>query len=541
MTNFHRRALVGAALVGAALVAPACTSTPDAEPPAPITPAEPVLHRLTAAQYTNTIRDLLGDDVVLPTALEPDVVERGLASLGASIATISPWGVEQYEAASLDLADQVLSSGTGRARLVPCTATAMIDDACAAAFVADFGKKAWRRPVTSEELDALVALARDGATTLGDFHEGLELAFAAILQAPDFLFRVELGEPDPARPGELRYTSWEMASRLAYFLWNTTPDAELLAAAERGDLVTDAGLRTEVDRLLASPRAREGVRGFFTELFELKRLDHLSKDPTILTHFTTELGPAAREQTLRDLEQLVFEDDGDYRDIFTSQDTFVDRRLAAIYDVRATARDGFGRVHLPASSGRRGLLGQVSILALHAHPVSSSATKRGLFVRRTLMCTEIPPPPVDVNTALPEPSGNTVTLRDRVAEHLTNPSCSGCHLIMDPIGLGLESFDGLGRFRTKENGATIDASGELAGKTWTTAWELAEVVRDHPSIGPCLVRNLYRFATGNVETDGEKATLEQLSRKFEQSGYRVKSLIAELATSPGFRLAKVPQ
>jgi hypothetical protein len=539
VTNSILRAL--AAALASATLAGCSSGTPEPEPPAPITPAAPVLHRLTAAQYANTIRDLLGDDVVLPTALEPDVIERGLASLGASIATISPWGVEQYEAASLDLADQLLSSEAGRARLVPCTATAMIDDACAAAFVADFGKKAWRRPVTVEEIDALVALARDGATTLGDFHEGLELALAAIFQAPDFLFRVELGEPDPSRPGELRYTSWELASRLSYFLWNTTPDAELLAAAERGDLVTDAGLRAQVERLIQSPRAREGVRGFFTELFELKRLDHLSKDPTIFTHFTAELGPAAREQTLRDLEQLVFDDDGDYRDIFTAQDTFVDRRLAAIYDVRATAREGFGRVHLPASSGRRGLLGQVSILALHAHPVSSSATKRGLFIRRTLMCTEIPPPPVDVNTALPEPSGTTLTLRDRVAEHLTNPSCSGCHLIMDPMGLGLESFDGLGRFRTKENGATIDPSGELAGKTWTNAWELAEVVRDHPSLGPCLVRNLYRFATGNVETDGERATLDRLSTQFEQSGFRVKKLLAEIAMSPGFRLAKVSQ
>lgn len=531
--------------IWSATLAVGCTSSPSVPPredPAAIDPAPAVLHRLTRAQYDNTVRDLLGDQVVLPVALEPDVVERGLISIGASLATISPWGVEQYEVAAYDLADQAMADPAVRAAILPCApvSAAGPDDACAALFIETFGERVFRRPVGSDDLTALTAIARDGATTLESFDQGLALVIAAMLQSPRFLFRAELGEPDPERPGVLRYDAWELASRLSFFLWNTTPDAGLLEAAKSGALLTEEGLAAEVERLLASPRARAGVRSFFTELYELYRLDQLTKDPTIFSHFTAELGPAAREETLRDLEALIFDRDGDFRDIFILDRTFVDRRLAAIYDVRATAREGFGEVVLPREGGRRGLLGQVSVLALHAHPVKSSATKRGQFVRRTLLCGEIPPPPVNVNTALPEPSGTTITLRDRVAEHLTNPACAGCHALMDPIGLGLESFDGIGRFRTREAGAEIDPSGDVDGTPFSDAWSLGQVLYDHPDTSSCLARSLYRYATGNVERAGEEETISQLSRRFDASGRKVRTLLFDVAMSLGFRLAKEP-
>ncbi len=474
-------------------------------------------------------------------------MERGLISIGATITTISPWGVEQYESAAYDLAEQAMSEAR-RGMILSCQPGGVTDDACAGSFIESFGRKVWRRPLTGEEAGELTAIAHDAAMTLGDFHQGLEFAIAALLQSPNFLFRVELGEPDPEHlgasasgSGTLRYSNYELASRLSYFLWNTTPDDALLDAAEHGELTTAEGLEAQVTRLIDSPRSREGVRNFFSELYELYRLDHLAKDPTIFTAYTTELGPTAREETLRDLEQLIFDDDGDYRELFTSQRTVVDRRLAAIYQVRAGAREGFAEVELPASGGRRGLLGQVSVLALYAHPVKSSATKRGAFVRRTLLCGNIPPPPVNVNTALPEPSGTTLTLRDREREHLSNPACAGCHNAMDPIGLGLENFDGIGRFRTEDHGALIDPSGDVDGVAYTNAWSLGQVLHDHPGVSPCIVRNIYRYATGNVEGDGEKATLDQLSDKFERSGHRIKQALFDVAMSLGFRLAKAEE
>ncbi len=186
---------------------------------------------------------------------------------------------------------------------------------------------------------------------------------------------------------------------------------------------------------------------------------------------------------------------------------------------------------------RRGLMTHVSILALNSHPVSSSATLRGKFVRKVLLCGVIPAPPVDVNTALPEPSGETRTLRERVAEHLTDPGCRGCHINMDPIGLGLENYDALGQFRTHDNGALIDPTGEVDGDPFTDAVDLGRALHDADALAPCLVRSVYRYATGHMEEPGEAAMLENLDARFEANGYRVLDLMMDVIVSPGFRTA----
>jgi hypothetical protein len=505
--------------------------------PDPDPPGEAALARLTAVQYDNTVRDLFGDELVVPTKLEPDTSIDGLIAIGASQTSISPRGVEQYETASLDIAGQVMDEGPMRDRLVTCTPAAAADDGCAREVLADLGLRAWRRPLTAAELDTLANIATSSATTLGDFYDGLELAVGAILQSPYFLYRIELGEPDPANPNRLRYTDYEMASRLSYFLWNTTPDAELLAAAASGELTTDDGLRAHADRLLASPRARAALRNLFTDMFELYRLDDLVKDPTVFTHMSDEVGPSAREETLRLIDFIVFEQDGDYRDLFTTRRTFVNRKLASIYNVRAPDRDGFGELTWDTDAPRRGLLTHMSILALHSHPIHSSATLRGKFVRKVLLCGRIPPPPTDVNTAIPEPSPELPTLRDRVAVHLTNPVCATCHTQMDPIGLGLENFDALGRYRVTENGVTIDASGELDGDVYDGPKDLGRAIREHAEVGACLVRTMYRYANGNVESPGEAELLAHLDGRFADSRYRVLQLVMDIVMSPGFRLA----
>jgi hypothetical protein len=412
------------------------------------------------------------------------------------------------------------------------------DDACAREVLVRLGRRAWRRPLAEAEVTLLVGIAKQGAMALGDFHKGLEFPVAALIQSPSFLFRAELGEADPTVPGRLRYDSWEMASRVSFLLWNSIPDDALLDAAERGELITDAGLATQVDRLLADPRARDGVRQLFTELFELDRLDELVKDPKLFVNTSPEIGPAARTETLMGLEDLIFERKGDYRDLFTTRRTFLDRKLASIYDVPAPAREGFGAHEWPEDSERVGLLGQLSVLALHAHSTSSSATRRGKFVRRVLLCVNLLPPPTDVDTSIPEPSGTARTLRDRVKEHLENPSCAVCHKVMDPIGLGLENFDGLGQWRLTDNDAPIDASGELDGTAFTSPRELAEAVRNHPNLAPCFVKSVYRFATGHLEESGEAEMLKWLAEDFAGAGHRVLPLIRQVALSPGFRLAR---
>ena len=387
----------------------------------------------------------------------------------------------------------------------------------------------------------VAGITTQAGAKLGDFYQGLAFGIAALLESPHFLYRPAVGEPDPTQAGRRRYTSVEMASRLSFFLWNSTPDDALLDAAEKGSLTDPAALTKEVTRMLASPRAHAGLRNFVTEYLRLDKLDQLSKDPTIFTHFNPDVGPAAREETLRDFEHLVFDLDGDYRDLFTSRRTFVNPKLASLYEVLAPKADGFAEVELPADIPRRGLLGQVSFLSLYAHPTSSSATLRGKLIRTVLLCGTVPPPPVNVNTALPEPSATALTLREREKVHLSDPFCAGCHVQMDPIGLGLENFDGLGGYRRKDHGAPIDPSGDLDGAAFANAVELADRVRNHPALGRCFVRRMYEYATAFVEQPAETPVLTALADDFAASGYRIKSLMLTISTSPGFRLAGAPQ
>ncbi|HJL00755.1 MAG TPA: DUF1592 domain-containing protein [Polyangiaceae bacterium LLY-WYZ-15_(1-7)] len=506
-------------------------------PPPPFEPAPAQLRRLTDAQYRNVVRDLFGEDVVLPPKLEPDVRVGGLQALGASSAGVSNRGTEQYETAAYQIAEQVLAEGEARDALMPCDPTGTVDGACAERFFRRVGRRAWRRPLTGDELASLVAVSNRAAEVLGDFHQGLQYGLAALLQAPDFIFRVEVGAEDGPRRA---FTDWEMAERLAFFLWNTAPDDALLDAAAAGELSDEATLTAHVDRMLEDERARQGVRELFTQMLELDELDDLRKDPTVFVHMSADVGPSAREETLRLIEHLVFEADADYRELMTTRTTFLNRKLASIYGVPAPTREGFARYDFPEDSPRRGLLGHVSVLALQSHVSSSSATLRGAFIRQNLLCGAIPPPPANVDTSIPEPVAGAVTLRERVARHLEDPSCAGCHRLMDPLGLGLENFDALGLWRDTDNGAPIDASGELSGVYYETPVELADAIAADPDYVECLGLTAYRFATGHEETGGEEVVMRELQKTFAESGYRVKALLRAIALSEGFRFVGAP-
>jgi hypothetical protein len=332
-----------------------------------------------------------------------------------------------------------------------------------------------------------------------------------------------------------------MATRLSYFLWDTTPDDALLAAAEAGDLVTDAGIDTQADRLLADPRARQGVRTFFDEMLRLYTLDELSKDPAVFVHMSEKVGPSARAETLALAEWLTFDEDADYRDFYTSTTTFLDTKLAAIYAVPAPSMTGLAQAELPEDGGRRGFFGQVSFLAQAAHPTSTSPTRRGKFIREVVLCTPLAPPPADVDTSIPAPSTGYPTMRDRLEEHMTNPSCSGCHMLTDPIGLGFEQFDGLGGLRLTENGNVIDPSGDLDGAAFADAWGLAGAVHDNPKLGPCFAQTLYQYATGHAATDAEDDLVEWHADGFAENGYRVLWLLRDLVASPAFRRVGVAE
>lgn len=503
------------------------------EAPAIVPPA-PALRRLTQSQYENALEDLFQADLYVPSNLEPDNEVEGLYSVGASTTSLSAYGVELYEAAAFDIAEQIIDEDALYAAVVPCEPASAGDEDCLAEVMAPLLSRAWRRPVTDEELDRVVLLGATIGADAGDFDTGLLYALAAMLQSPYFLYRQEHGE-ETEDPDIRALTEWELASRLSFLLWNSIPDAELLEAAEAGELETDAGLETQARRMLAHERARDGIRNLFTEVFTLYELEELNKDPTVFTHASPELGPSAQEETLLVIEDIVLEQDTDFRELFVTQRTFVDRRLAALYSVAAPEEDGFGEIWLEEEGGRRGLFGQGSFLLLQSHPTSTSATKRGKFVRSKVLCQEIPSPPADVDTSIPEADATSPTLRERLQTHLEDPTCASCHQLTDHIGLGFENFDGMGRWRDTENGATIDPSGVLDGTDFVDAWDLGAVVSEHPNLGPCFTQHVYRYSTGRLVADEEDALVDWLALGFQQNTYSFQELLVETILSDGFR------
>jgi hypothetical protein len=501
----------------------------ELEPPAPR------LARLTRLQYRNAVRDLFGPDVPPPSALEPDVAADGLVAVGATVASLSPRGVEQAIEAARGLARDLMSTPEKRARIYTCAPASADDAVCLGAVVDAWGPRLWRRPLLAEEREGLVAVGRAAGATLGTFEAGVEATLARLLQSPFFLYRVEVGEPDPEVEGGRRLTSHELAARLAAFVWNSVPDDALRASADSGVLSTAEGLSAELDRMLASPKVHDAVRNFFAEWLDLYALDGLNKDPNIFRHYSADLGAAAREETLRLVEHLVFDLDADIRTLLTTRTTFVNRRLAAIYNVPATADEGFGRVELPADGPRSGFLGHVAFLAQNAHPTSTSATLRGIFVRERLLCQTMPPPPTNLNTAIPEPSEGARTLKERLLRHMEDDFCAGCHALTDPVGFGLENFDGLGRWRLEENDAQIDPAGELDGASFADSAELKRIISEHPSFPGCVTQTLFAYATGHTPGPSQWAQLDVLTAKFRARGHRILTLMRDVASSPGFR------
>ena len=502
------------------------------------------LRRLTAEQFTRSIHDVLGEHITVPSRIDPDDRRSGLLAVGASFASVTPSGFEKYEAAAAAVAEQALGA-SHRNDLVQCqpaSATASDED-CATIFIERVGRRLFRRSLTAEETDARVDIANQAANTLRDFYAGLELGLTSLLISPEFLFRVEAAEPDPADPSTMRLTSSSMASRLSYLLWDSTPDDDLLAAGENGDLVSDNDLAAQVERMLASPKLETGIRAFFSDLYDFKQFDDglVRKDGALFPVYTQTMVEQAKEQTLRTIVGHLTADE-DYRDLFTTRESFMTRRLGVVYRLPVATAGGWEPYSFPEDSGRAGLLAHISLNALHSHPGRSSATLRGKFVREVLLCQDIPTPPANIDFSIVEnTTGELRTARERLEMHVASPACEGCHTLTDPIGLALESFDAVGMFRDEENGAPIDTSGELDGIAYDDAVGMGQALRDNPALGPCLVRSLFRYAVGRSPEAGEAALLEYLDERFAHAEYRVPELLRDIVLSDGFRRTSGPR
>ena len=496
------------------------------------------MRRLTEAQYRNAIADIFGPDIQFAGRMDPLVrPPHGLQVAGVSQISVSAAGLEQYVRMARAIASQVVDE-QHRGTLVACGPRVVdrADDACATEFFRRVGRLLFRRPLSPVDNQALVAASREGTRLSQSFYTGLALALETMLVSPNFLFDIDVTEPNPAMPGTRRLDAYSKASRLSFFLWNTTPDRELLDAAARGDLHTERGLATQVDRLLAARRIEEAVRTFFSDMLGFERIGDLAKDAVIYPQFIRTVKADMPEQTLRTIVNLLLTENGDYRDLLTTRRTFMTRALGVVYRLPASEGDEWTRYEFPEESSRAGILTQMSFLAAFSHDGRSSPTLRGKAIRELLLCQPVPDPPANVNFSLVEDTTSTTrpTARDRLTPHRTRRACASCHRIMDPLGLSLENFDGIGGYRTEENGAPIDASGELDGVLFNNPVALGQAVREHPALPACLVSRLSEYAVRRSLVSGDNGWVEDLTTRFADGEYRLRALMREIATSDTF-------
>jgi len=496
------------------------------------------LRRLTHSQYNNTVRDLLGDQTAPANQFPPEDFVNGFKNQYQT-QNLSPLLVEAYSAAAERLARNAFQGGDRRG-LIPCKSS----PACRARFVREFGLKAFRRPLEIDERKRYEGLFRREA----DFYKGAQLAVEAMLQSPSFLFRLE-------ETSDLKLKPYVTASRLSYALWDSMPDATLFESAARGGLSTPQGVETTARRMLADPRARRSLDEFVSQWMRYDRLLTASKDRRRFPNFNRETAAAMAEETRSFISDLVW-NDRDFMDVFTADYSFINADLAAIYGVPAPARE-FDRVKFPEESERAGLLGQSLFLALTAKPADTSPTARGLFIREQFLCQHVSEPPPGVNTNLPEiTEAKPQTNRERMREHVTNPSCSTCHNLIDPIGFGFEKFDAIGARRNKfkllffeadEEGdrrakpktleLEMDTVGYVAGipdSKFSSPRELGAVLARSPQCQECLVKQYFRYTSGRMETQADRPLIRQVSEDFRNSQFRFKELIISLLRSREF-------
>lgn len=525
-------AIVGVlGVVGAGLVAEAAASEPT----------KIALRRITESQYRHTIEDVFGPEIKIEARFEPERREDGLLALGSAMLSLTSSGFEQYFSLASSIADQVLASKQ-RDAIVGCTPadTSKADDACARSFVEKYGELLFRRPLTESEIASRLKSAALGANQSRDFYAGLKLALTSFLVAPDFLFRIEYAEPDPANPKNQRLDGYTKAARLSFLLWDSTPDAELLAAARSGAIHSQAELEKQIERMMNSPKFEQGARAFFADMLQLDGFGNMVKDPTIYPKFNQLVAESAREQMLMRTIDLLVHRQGDYRDLFTSNETFINRPLASVYNVPYASKAAWAKFTFPPESERSGILTDIGFLSLHSHPGTSSPTRRGIKVLEIFMCQATPQPPANVDFSQVQDSTKG-TVRERLIDHMENEGCSGCHRKTDPIGLALEHFDGLGQLRTMENGMYIDVSAELKEGKFVGAQGLGEFLRNDPRVPACLVRNVYAYGVGQKTVGRDRAYLKAQTQKFIENGYRFPALVKQIASSPEFFKVVVPQ
>ena len=503
---------------------------------APLTCSDPStgvapLRLLTHLQYDNTVADLLGD-TTHPSSQFP--AENEVVGYRNNVAAnqANPRLVEAFQTAAESLAATAV--GTRLTTLAPC-ADGVDNGTCGRTFIHDFGAKVFRRALTDGEAGVFATLF--DATLPQGYRKAIELTLRAMLQSPQFVYRIDALHAPTAESGAVALAPNELASRLSYFLTNTTPDDTLLAAAAANHLGTDSEVETQARRLLELPRSREMAQDFVGQWLGLARLDGAARQSPELPYGATELVPDWKTSLSTFLNDAIW-NDGTVHALLSSPKLFLSDKLATVYGVPLPG-DQNTPVALPAQ--RSGLLTQPAIMALLAHSDQSGPVLRGVFVREKLLCLEVEPPPPNV-AAVPPQVDQTATTRTRFAQHTADINCRGCHDALDGIGFGFERYDQLGRYREMENNLQVDDSGEVVASLDATldgpfkgALELASKLADNSSVRDCVATQWYRYAMGRVEDQSDACSLADIKQRFATGKGAFRELLVAITLSDAFR------
>jgi hypothetical protein len=496
------------------------------------------LRRLAHAEYENTVRDLLGE--APPAAVQRFPADPRVAGYDNSV-NIAPTEplLEAYMEGAESLAAAAVAKLSG---LLPCNPQTAGEETCAGQFIRDFGRRAYRHPPDAEETAVLMNVFRTGRGLAGaDFASAIRLVVTAILQAPQFLYRFEIGT-GVAQNGVKSLSDYEVASRLSYALWSTMPDEELFAAAAAGALRTPEQVTAQATRMLAHTKASQGLARFSSQWMPVAELATTTKDPQRFAAWTPTVAAALKQEVIALVEDVVRNGDRKFATLLTAPYSMLNGTLADYYGMPGAATGGsFRKVALdPARYAgvmtRAGFLGSSSMSTADlAHPV-----RRGVFVRTQFLCQHLPPPPPEVAAELPEPQPNE-TLRQGLDRVTSTGACAGCHKMINPVGFGFEHFDADGRWRAEDAGKPIDATGELFGQDsfatdadgpYNGANELAAKLAGSETARACFARQYFTFTQGRVPESGDGCLLADVHGRAKAADYDVREMMLALASSP---------
>lgn len=490
--------------------------------------------RLSQAELDNTLADLL-DDQTRPARTFIAEDEFAPYDNDYSLQLVSRTLIESMEVLSIDVANRLIDDPTRRGLVVPCNPTGPGDVVCFQEFIETFGRLALRRPLSDDEIDAYLALQSFATEEVpgvdNDFYTAVALVVSAIIQDPEFLYRIEIGD-ETTEPGVFKLTEYEIATRISYLLWGSTPDDQLLTAAADGMLSDPSDRAASIDRLLADDRAKEQLHRYHAMWLGYRGIPH-----------SQELVDAFNMETTALIDRIVFEQESSYLDLFTSTETYLDTFLADHYGLPQP--DG-GAGWVTYDDGRAGILSHGSVLAAFSKFTDTSPTQRGILISERLRCIDIPTPPPEVDSDNPpgNPDDPTACKEDRYAAHREIESCAACHDMMDPIGLGLENYDIAGLYRTTDDGkpdCTISGQGELPGVgTFSGPAELAGRLLESGELERCVTQQYLTYAYGRTLGTGDAEAIDHVLQAFEDSGNDFKQMVAGLAADETFGYRREP-